>query len=81
LAVIGTDIGNDIVHMVGFDIDGKLAFRRKTKRQALGDTFRKLPSCDFPAAAGLGGIATHRLTRHYSDGKQFLPGYFGFLEN
>ena len=35
LASIGIDIGKDVFHLVGFDTDGKIAFRRKIKRLAL----------------------------------------------
>ena len=43
LATIGVDIGKDVFHIVGFDSDGKIALRRKIKRLALADTFKKLP--------------------------------------
>ena len=43
--VVGIDIGKDVFHVVGVDADGKIAFRRKIKRLALTDTFRKLPPC------------------------------------
>ena len=36
---IGIDIGKEVFHIVGFDADGKIAFRRKIKRLALSDTF------------------------------------------
>jgi transposase len=31
LASIGIDIGKEVFHVVGFDTDGKIAFRRKIK--------------------------------------------------
>jgi len=34
LASIGIDIGKEVFHIVGFSTDGKIAFRRKIKRQA-----------------------------------------------
>ncbi len=43
LASIGVDIGKEVFHLVGFGADGKMAFRRKIKRLALIETFRKLP--------------------------------------
>ena len=43
--VIGVDIGKEVFHLVAFDADGKIAFRRKIKRLALADTFRSLPPC------------------------------------
>jgi transposase len=42
-APIGIDIGKEIFHIVGFGTDGKIAFRRKIKRLALTETFKKLP--------------------------------------
>ena len=45
LASIGIDIGKEVFHIVGFGTDGKIAFRRKIKRLALTETFKKLPPC------------------------------------
>ena len=45
LMTIGLDIGKDVFHIVGFDADGKIALRRKIKRLALAETFKKLPPC------------------------------------
>ena len=42
---IGIDIGKEVFHVVGFGADGKIAYRRKIKRLALAETFRKLPPC------------------------------------
>jgi Transposase len=42
---IGIDIGKEVFHIVGFGADGKIAFRRKIKRLALAETFKKLPPC------------------------------------
>lgn len=44
-AVIGIDIGKEVFHLVGFDVDGKIAFRRRIRRLALKDVFQKLPPC------------------------------------
>ena len=43
LASIGVDIGKEVFHIVGFGTDGKIAFRRKIKRLAFVETFRRLP--------------------------------------
>ena len=40
-ASIGIDIGKEVFHIVGFGADGKIAFRRKIKRLALTNAFRK----------------------------------------
>ena len=45
LASIGIDIGKEVFHIVGFGADGKIAFRRKIKRLALAETFKKIPPC------------------------------------
>jgi hypothetical protein len=49
LASIGIDIGKEVFHVVGFDADGKIAFRRKIKRLALVETFKRLP----PSTVGM----------------------------
>ena len=43
--VVGVDIGKEVFHLVGFGIDGKIAFRRRIRRLALKDVFEKLPPC------------------------------------
>jgi transposase len=43
LSSIGIDIGKEVFHVVGFGTDGKITFRRKIKRLALVETFRRLP--------------------------------------
>ena len=45
LASIGMDIGKDVFHIIGFDLDGKIVLRRKFKRLSLMSEFQKLPSC------------------------------------
>ena len=44
LASIGIDIGKEVFHIVGFSADGTIAFRRKIKRLALIETFKRLPA-------------------------------------
>jgi transposase len=43
LASIGIDIGKEVFPLVGFGADRTIAFRRKIKRLALVETFKKLP--------------------------------------
>ena len=51
LAVIGIDIGKDVLHLVGLSAKGTIAFRRKIKRMALADTFKPVfPRCAQDAA-------------------------------
>ena len=44
-ASVGIDIGKDVFHLVGFDLDGKIVLRRKIRRSALVNEFEKLPPC------------------------------------
>ncbi len=39
LAVVGIDIGNDTIHLVGFDCGGQLVLRQQIPRQALTPAF------------------------------------------
>jgi hypothetical protein len=48
LASIGIDIGKEVFHIVGFSTSGRIAFRRKIKRLALVETFKKLPPSVSP---------------------------------
>jgi hypothetical protein len=43
LAIIGLDIGKDVFHLVGFGVDGKIAFRSRIRRLDLKDVFEKMP--------------------------------------
>jgi len=60
LASIGIDIGKEVFHVVGFGTDGKIAFRRKIKRLALLETFRRLP----PSVVGMEAcLSAHFVSR------------------
>lgn len=61
LASIGIDIGKEVFHVVGFVTDGKIAFRRKIKRLALVETFRRLP----PSVVGMEAC----LSAHFAAGR------------
>jgi hypothetical protein len=52
LSSIGIDIGKEVFYVVGFSTDGKIAFRRKIKRLALVETFRRRP----PSAVGVKSV-------------------------
>jgi transposase len=58
LASIGIDIGKEVFHVVGFDADGKIAFRRKIKRLAVLETFKQLP----PSIVGMEGASARTLS-------------------
>jgi len=62
LASIGIDIGKEVFHVVGFGTDGKIAFRRKFKREH-GDhratqNQRETSKQDFWQRSGLGVVRT-----------------------
>jgi len=60
LATIGVDIGKEVFHIVGLSTDGRIAFRRKIKRLALVETFKKLP----PGVVGMEGCrSAHFVSR------------------
>ena len=64
LTVVGIDIGKDVFHLVGFDTNGKIAFRRKIRRLALEETFKTLPSCIVGMEACLSAhFVAHTLRR------------------
>ena len=58
LASIGIDIGKEVFHIVGFSTDGKIAFRRKVKRLAFIEAFKKLP----PSVVGMEACLSARDT-------------------
>jgi hypothetical protein len=57
LTTIGVDIGKDVFHIVGFDADGKIALRRKIKRLAFSETFKKLAPCVVGMEACLSALS------------------------
>lgn len=78
LATIGIDIGKDVFHIVGFDTDGRIAFRRKIKRLALADTFRKLPPCIVRMEACLSAHFVSRTLRQLGHDAHFAKAGQGF---
>ena len=59
LASVGIDIGKNIFHLVGFDLDGKIVLRRKFMRLALVSEFKKLPPCIVGMEACLSAHLIH----------------------
>jgi transposase len=76
LASIGIDIGKDIFHVVGFGADGKIAFRRKIKRLALLDTFKKLPPCIVGMEACLSAHFVSRALRALGHEPRIIPAIY-----
>jgi len=55
LTVIGVDIGKDVFHIVGFDVDGKIALRRKmggSMNRQTNSTKKIVVACVFAMLAG-----------------------------
>ena len=76
LTTIGVDIGKDIFHIVGFDADGKIALRRKIKRLALAETFKKLPPCIVGMEACLSAHFVSRTLRALGHEPRIIPAIF-----
>lgn len=76
LAVIGIDIGKDIFHLVGFDLDGTIVLRRKIKRLALTATFEKLPRCIIGMEACLSAHFVSRTLRRLGFEPRIIPAKY-----
>lgn len=76
LTSVGIDIGKDVFHVVGFDRDGKIAFRRKIKRLALADTFRQLPPCIVGMEACLSAHFVSRTLRALGHEPRIIPAIY-----
>src|SRR6201982_1332600 len=76
LASIGIDIGKEVFHIVGFSTDGKIAFRRKIKRLALGETFMKLPPRVVGMEACLSAHFISRALRQLGHEPRIIPAIY-----
>ena len=76
LTSVGIDIGKDVFHVVGFDGDGKIAFRRKIKRLALTDTFKQLPPCIVGMEACLSAHFVSRTLRALGHEPRIIPAIY-----
>ena len=76
LASIGIDIGKEVFHLVGFGTDGKIAFRRKIKRLALIETFKKLPPCIVGMEACLSAHFVSRALRQLGHEPRIIPAIY-----
>ena len=76
LASIGVDIGKEVFHLVGFGTDGKIAFRRKIKRLALIETFKKLPLCIIGMEACLSAHFVSRALRKLGHEPRIIPAIY-----
>src|ERR1700676_1777087 len=76
LASIGIDIGKEVFHVVGFSTDGKIAFRRKIKRLALVETFKKLPPSVVGTEACLSAHFVSRVLRQLGHEPRIIPAIY-----
>ena len=76
LTTIGVDIGKEVFHIVGFDADGKIALRRKIKRLALAETFKKLPPCVVGMEACLSAHFVSRTLRALGHQPRIIPAIY-----
>src|SRR5215470_18236721 len=74
--VIGVDIGKEVFHLVGFGVDGKIAFRRRIRRLALKDIFEKLPPCIVGMEACLSAHFVSRLLRALGHKPRIIPAIY-----
>ena len=76
LSVIGTDIGKDLFHLVGFDADGKIVLRKKIRRLALVPTFKKLPPYIVGMEACLSAHFVSRTLRKLGFQPRIIPAIY-----
>ena len=76
LASIGIDIGKEVFHVVGFGTDGKIAFRRKIKRLALVETFKRLPPSIVGMEACLSAHFVSRALRQLGHQPRIIPAIY-----
>jgi transposase len=76
LAVIGVDIGKDVFHLVGFGVDGKIAFRRRIRRLGLKDAFERLPPCIVGMEACLSAHFVSRTLRALGHEPRIIPAIY-----
>lgn len=76
LSSIGIDIGKDVFHLVGFDTSGKIILRKKIKRLALADTFKKIPPCIVGMEACLSAHFVSRTLRTLGHEPRIIPAIY-----
>lgn len=76
LTSIGVDIGKDVFHIVGFDIDGKVALRRKFRRLDLEDVFANLPRCIVGMEACMSAHFVSRRLRALGFEPRIIPAIY-----
>jgi transposase len=74
--LIGIDIGKEVFHIVGLSADGKIAFRRKIKRLALIETFKRLPASIVGMEACLSAHFVSRALRQLGHEPRIIPAIY-----
>jgi transposase len=75
-ASIGIDIGKEVFHVVGFSRDGRITFRRKIKRLALIELFKKLPPSIVGMEACLSAHFVSRALRQIGHEPRIIPAIY-----
>jgi transposase len=76
LTVIGVDIGKEVFHIVGFGVDGKIAFRKKIRRLGLKDAFEKLQPCIVGMEACLSAHFVSRVLGALGHEPRIIPAIY-----
>jgi transposase len=76
LTVVGVDIGKEVFHLVGFGVDGKLAFRKKIRRLDLKESFEHLPPCIVGMEACLSAHFVSRTLRALGHEPRIIPAIY-----
>ena len=76
VVVIGVDIGKEVFHLVGFGVDGKIAFRRRIRQLDLKEVFKKLPPCIVGMEACLSAHFVSRALRALGHEPRIIPAIY-----
>lgn len=76
LASVGIDIGKEVFHLVGFDLNGKIVLRRKIRRLALVSELEKLPPCIIGMEACLSAHFVSRTVRKLGHEPRIIPAIY-----
>jgi transposase len=76
LTSVGIDIGKDVFHLVGFDLDGNIVLRRKIRRSALVNELEKLPPCIVGMEACLSAHFVSRTLRKLGFDARIIPAIY-----
>ena len=76
ISVLGIDIGKNVCSLVGLDVSGKVALRRRVKRETLISLAAKLPPCIVAMEACCGAHHIGRIfAAHEHEVRLMSPEY------